>query len=674
MADGTKPICLKSQANSYKCPSDESAIDPQIINLIKEQATKNLDQLMAQSGNLLPAKLKYDFSRARWGSLYYPEPKPKEASMSLVSLEIPLVSDEGVHSDQNSLTQKIIFKAHIQQDGKVAWAVDSDFIGTGDYTYVEALLDSAAMSVDWNYFQDIIKPSHLDYALLVPVAWGNGNNPSGRVSVGLDLFTHALKQEPKKGDRNQQIELAQIASSLPNIPLEQDSWFPFKKNFWQLYTYGEVICLRQLFDESFDRFGIDRQSPLGKLIQRNINRLNEVREAMEYGDDFDDDGVDPEVHKTALDNAKKFGGPLPPEMRLTLQERINEYIADQAVDIGGRIIEKSIPKIEAAIDRLKPKLEQAIADITVYLKDPRNTEELRQALQDLLTALKPVIEKNADELLKSLTARLKRELPQLIILVDKFSKHFAEDTYPNTLKPVVTDLSNMLRQLTKNIKKNSGGTTPQENPHTQGTEETPAPTEPAASGAPEAIELQTTRTPKSIKLSGSVNIGHKDISTADFRGVILDANNYPMSATYMGVNTLEACKALGQNGDYTIVYQRTGAMWPVDPRQYVIAMNVKSETKDRVEIEWNLVRIPTDNNGNYIGIYSADLNEHKDDAVYTPFNHGSWVYDRKLKKITYTLDSDTGGTLPDWMKTKGAMMAFPTELLKVKWHIEGDLE
>lgn len=206
----------------------------------------------------------------------------------------------------------------------------------------------------------------------------------------------------------------------------------------------------------------------------------------------------------------------------------------------------------------------------------------------------------------------------------------------------------------------------------------------AGTPAPVAIELQTTRTEDSKKLVGTINIGdkRKTLTTEDFRKVILDASHYPLSATFRFFKTLEASKLIGRQGDFYIVYQRTGGALGVSSRQYVIAMRVKEETADRVEIEWYLVKMQRDKQGNFTGPYSADLNKNREDAepdnsedaVYTPYNHGGWIYDRKAGKITYHLDSDTGGSLPGWMVSKGALLAFPQELLKVKWKIEGEIE
>jgi hypothetical protein len=39
--------------------------------------------------------------------------------------------------------------------------------------------------------------------------------------------------------------------------------------------------------------------------------------------------------------------------------------------------------------------------------------------------------------------------------------------------------------------------------------------------------------------------------------------------------------------------------------------------------------------------------------------------------VTYTVSSDPGGSLPGFMTTQGAVMAFPLELLRVRWGIAG---
>ena len=42
--------------------------------------------------------------------------------------------------------------------------------------------------------------------------------------------------------------------------------------------------------------------------------------------------------------------------------------------------------------------------------------------------------------------------------------------------------------------------------------------------------------------------------------ISLDADNYPMTASFQGVPALVECKSLGENSGYAIVYQRTGGV------------------------------------------------------------------------------------------------------------------
>ncbi|MBI4411006.1 MAG: hypothetical protein HY541_00795 [Deltaproteobacteria bacterium] len=194
-------------------------------------------------------------------------------------------------------------------------------------------------------------------------------------------------------------------------------------------------------------------------------------------------------------------------------------------------------------------------------------------------------------------------------------------------------------------------------------------------GAPVSLELQKTKTSGTVSISGSISIGANadKISTEDFRKVIFDANHYPLTAKVNGVSALTECTSLGTRDGYAIVYQRTGGLKPfVYPRHYVIAMKVKEQTDNKIVIEWYEVKHTVDADGAFVGPYASTLNQHTD-HVYTPYNHGSWTYDKANGKITYSLDSDAGGSLPSWMVSKDTLLAFPKELLKVKWGIEGEM-
>jgi hypothetical protein len=88
------------------------------------------------------------------------------------------------------------------------------------------------------------------------------------------------------------------------------------------------------------------------------------------------------------------------------------------------------------------------------------------------------------------------------------------------------------------------------------------------------------------------------------------------------------------------------------------------------EVRWELVE-HSKKGDTFEGPYAAALNTHKD-AVYTPYNRGGWKYDKSAGTIKYWVATDPGGSLPAFMQTQGAMMAFPKELLKVKWGVKAD--
>lgn len=191
------------------------------------------------------------------------------------------------------------------------------------------------------------------------------------------------------------------------------------------------------------------------------------------------------------------------------------------------------------------------------------------------------------------------------------------------------------------------------------------------------ISLQTERTSGIVSMRGTVNISGaaSKPTVQEFKTAIFDAEGYPLTATYMRVPALTECRSLGTQDGYAIVYQRTGGIRGVmNPRHYVIAMKTKSETESQIEIEWWLVEHTQNDDKSFTGPYADTLNAHQSDHVYVPYNHGGWIYDWTAGTITYYLDSDSGGNLPSWAVSKKAIMAFPQELLKVKWGIEGKLE
>jgi len=166
----------------------------------------------------------------------------------------------------------------------------------------------------------------------------------------------------------------------------------------------------------------------------------------------------------------------------------------------------------------------------------------------------------------------------------------------------------------------------------------------------------------------TVSTGGASISTADFTTAIMDCDNYPLTATYGGVKALEKCKTLDHLSDGSVVIvQRTGGNFMVSSRHYVLQLKVVSQTEDRVEIQWDLVT-HTQADKTFSGPYASALNADPD-AVYTPYNVGGWIYDKKAGTITYWVTTDAGGNIPEFMQTEGAIMAFPKELLKVRWGV-----
>ncbi len=169
----------------------------------------------------------------------------------------------------------------------------------------------------------------------------------------------------------------------------------------------------------------------------------------------------------------------------------------------------------------------------------------------------------------------------------------------------------------------------------------------------------------------TVSTNGKDIGVDSFIAAILDGNNYPKSATYFGVPALLDCRTLGRTSDgAVVVYQRTGGNSLLKSRHYVIAMKVTKRTDSLAEIQWFLVKHTINPDGSFAGPYADALNANKDNAVYTPYNHGTWRYDRTAGTITYAAESDAGGSIPSWAVSEAAVTAFPRELMRVRWGIE----
>lgn len=184
-----------------------------------------------------------------------------------------------------------------------------------------------------------------------------------------------------------------------------------------------------------------------------------------------------------------------------------------------------------------------------------------------------------------------------------------------------------------------------------------------------AIELAS-KTSAAKQMSTTISTGAAAITPADFVATILDGAKYPKTASYMGVPALLDCKTLERRADgYTIVYQRTGGNSFLKSRQWVIAMKVTKQTETDATIEWTMVKHSFDGT-TFTGPYASALQAHTD-AVMTPYNHGSWKLNGAAKTITYTVESDPGGSVPGWLMSESAVMAFPRELLKVRWGITG---
>lgn len=171
-------------------------------------------------------------------------------------------------------------------------------------------------------------------------------------------------------------------------------------------------------------------------------------------------------------------------------------------------------------------------------------------------------------------------------------------------------------------------------------------------------------------MSTTVSTHGVSITPSDFVGAILDGSHYPKTASYMGVPALADCKTLEVRSDgYTVVYQRTGGNALIKSRQYVIALKAVTLTATKAVVQWDLVKHTFDGS-TYSGPYASALNAHLD-AVYTPYNHGTWTLDNSAGTVSYWVQSDPGGSIPSWLLSQDAVMSFPLELLKTKWGISG---
>ncbi|MDO8518687.1 MAG: hypothetical protein Q7T11_00810 [Deltaproteobacteria bacterium] len=477
---GQNPICLPARHDRQHCQDNRASVDlydqknqalepKKADHSVTALAAESLQKLVKSAGVPLPP-IAHQWSQAKWSYLLCKEPEAKNNSTCFAYLTIPLTGGDA--ELDGSLRQIITFKAEVLENGEIQWDVKSDFLGTGNAYYVGSLLDSATMTTDFDYFKRLIRGAHLDYAMMVPEQWGNGefvegysnpedlwfnpvklalNQDEDEARSILNLFTQTLgREEPKIGDPAQQRQLARVASILPAIPLLNDHFYN-DNNFWQFFSYGEIIYLIQLFKDAFTRFQINPQSGLGKLIQRNIDHLRAVQKYMRYDDDHDDEKFDPEVHGTASILSRVHGGPRPPDFTPTFRDNMVSWAASFGIDVTEQIIDQTVPKVEAAIARLKPQLEAQIREITAYLANPENTRELRENLKKRLQEFLPIINQFMDELMKMGDAKLKAQIPVLRSKVDRLIAEIVEklktETYPKDIKPMVGELVNILSEL-----------------------------------------------------------------------------------------------------------------------------------------------------------------------------------------------------------------------------------
>lgn len=158
-----------------------------------------------------------------------------------------------------------------------------------------------------------------------------------------------------------------------------------------------------------------------------------------------------------------------------------------------------------------------------------------------------------------------------------------------------------------------------------------------------------------------------DVPVDAFLDALVDCKQIPLSASYLGVPALTDCRDLGRRDGYVIQYQRTGGNAVVRPRHYVIAFQVTTRTADRGVLRWRLVEHTRGASG-WEGPYAPMLNAFPS-AVLTPYNEGSWEIDRTAGVIRYHAVSDPGGTVPSWMVSQAAVLAFPKELLRVRFGV-----
>ena len=171
-------------------------------------------------------------------------------------------------------------------------------------------------------------------------------------------------------------------------------------------------------------------------------------------------------------------------------------------------------------------------------------------------------------------------------------------------------------------------------------------------------------------MSATVSTGGKEVTTAAFTAAVLDCDNYPLTAKYMGVQALVECRTLEKLADGSaIIYQRTGGNSLVSGRQWVVQVRVKEQSDTVAKVSWDLVKHELTSGKVTGGPWAKEAQAHPE-AVWTPYNNGTWKLDTAAQTVTYVVSSDPGGSLPGFMTTQGAVMAFPLELLRVRWGVE----
>ncbi len=145
-----------------------------------------------------------------------------------------------------------------------------------------------------------------------------------------------------------------------------------------------------------------------------------------------------------------------------------------------------------------------------------------------------------------------------------------------------------------------------------------------------------------------------------------------MTASFFGVPALEESTTLAKLPDgSTIVYQRSGGNALLKSRQWVIQLKVMKRTATVGEVQWFLLKETVNADGSFSGPYSEKLNANRSDAVFTPYNHGTWRLDRAAATVMYAAESDAGGSIPSWAVSESAVLAFPREMMKVRLGVGG---